>query len=211
MSARDRILGRLRTAAEAPGFAASGSAASARQPAPRAAGLQHDEPVARFIDRAGRLDSTVARVAELRAVPLVVASYLQRHGLPSALACWPAYAGLDWAAVGIRAEARPARADDRVGLTGCFAAIAETGTLMLCSGPETPAVTSLLPETHLAIVPAQRVVRSLEEGFARLRRELGQPPRAVNLVSGPSRTGDIEQTITLGAHGPYRVHLLVVG
>jgi len=78
------------------------------------------------------------------------------------------------------------------------------------SGAETPTASILLPETHVAIVSAQRVVAGMEDAFALLRRERRALPRAVNLVSGPSRTGDIEQTIVLGAHGPYRVHILVV-
>ena len=68
----------------------------------------------------------------------------------------------------------------------------------------------LLPETHIAVVPADRVVAHYEDGFKRIRSERGRLPRATNLVSGPSRTGDIEQTIVLGAHGPYRVHVILV-
>ena len=68
----------------------------------------------------------------------------------------------------------------------------------------------LLPETHVAVVAASQIVAHYEDAFARMREERGTPPRAMNLVSGPSRTGDIEQTIVLGAHGPYRVHLVLV-
>jgi L-lactate dehydrogenase complex protein LldG len=68
----------------------------------------------------------------------------------------------------------------------------------------------LLPETHIAVVSASRIVAGHEEAFALMRAERGQLPRAVNFISGPSRTGDIEQTIVLGAHGPYRVHAIVV-
>ena len=81
---------------------------------------------------------------------------------------------------------------------------------MLLSGRETPATVSLLPETHIAIVPAGRVVAGMEEAWALAKRELGELPRAANFISGPSRTGDIEQTIVLGAHGPYRVHIIIV-
>jgi L-lactate dehydrogenase complex protein LldG len=83
---------------------------------------------------------------------------------------------------------------------------------MLLSGPDTPASVSLLPETHIAIVPASRIVATMEDAFALLRAERpGALPRSVNFVSGPSRTGDIEQTIVLGAHGPCRVHIVIVG
>ena len=56
----------------------------------------------------------------------------------------------------------------------------------------------------------ERIVDGMEDAFALIRRERGALPRAVNLISGPSRTGDIEQTIVLGAHGPFRVHILIV-
>jgi L-lactate dehydrogenase complex protein LldG len=79
------------------------------------------------------------------------------------------------------------------------------------SGPQTPATVSLLPETHIALVDERRIVGTMEEAFALLRAEHGSLPRALNFISGPSRTGDIEQTIVLGAHGPRRVHLLVTG
>ncbi len=81
---------------------------------------------------------------------------------------------------------------------------------MLCAAPDHPATVSLLPETHIALVPASRIVPGMEEAWALARAELGTLPRAVNFISGPSRTGDIEQTIVLGAHGPYRVHLVMI-
>ena len=108
------------------------------------------------------------------------------------------------------ANSVPAEDKDLVGVTGAFCAIAETGTLMLLSGVETAASTSLLPETHIAIVDAARIVNGMEEAWALLRLEHQEMPRAVSFVSGPSRTADIEQTIVIGAHGPYRVHIVVV-
>lgn len=164
----------------------------------------------RFCQRAQAMSSTVDTLANLAQVPAAIARYLSAGSLPGKAVCWACYAPLEWAAAGLHVEARAAGADDLVGITGTFCAIAETGTLMLLSGAETAATTSLLPETHIAVVPASRIVAGMEEGFALLRAEHGALPRAVNFISGPSRTGDIEQTVVLGAHGPYRVHLLIV-
>jgi len=125
--------------------------------------------------------------------------------------CWPEFADLDWAQTGLIVEARPTMGDDRLGITGVFCAIAETGTLVVLSGADTPTATTLLPETHVAIVSVNRIVDTMEDAFALVRKDRGSVPRAINMISGPSRTGDIEQTIVLGAHGPFRVHILVVG
>jgi L-lactate dehydrogenase complex protein LldG len=108
-------------------------------------------------------------------------------------------------------ESRPTLGHDAIGITGCYCAIAETGTLVFVTGTGTPTATFLLPETHVAIVRVDQIVPAMEDAFARIRAEFGALPRAVNLVSGPSRTGDIEQTIVLGAHGPRRMHVVLVG
>jgi L-lactate dehydrogenase complex protein LldG len=165
------------------------------------------------------MESTVARIADVRELPRVVADYVAALDLPPALAaqkstqgvCWPEFAGLDWAGAGLAIEARPTTGDDRLGITGTFCAVAETGTLVVLSGADTPTATTLLPDTHIAVVEAARIVAGMEEAFARVRSERRAMPRAINFISGPSRTGDIEQTVVVGAHGPYRVHVVVVG
>lgn len=167
--------------------------------------------VARFRARSEALSSTVEEVTRLEDTPEAVARYLAAHNLPRAAVAWPQLAGLDWAGAGLQVDGRAARGDDLVGITGVFCAVAETGTLALLSGPGTPATASLLPETHVAVVPASRIVRGMEDAFDLVRVECGELPRAVNFISGPSRTGDIEQTLVLGAHGPYRVHIVIVG
>jgi len=169
------------------------------------------DPLARFRERALGLASTVDEVNALGSVPSAVARYLGAHTLPHSAVCWAELAGLDWRAAGIEIAVREARATDLVGITGAFCAIAETGTLMTVSGRDTPATVSLLPETHVAVVSRSRIVLGMEEAWQLLRDELGAPPRAVNFISGPSRTADIEQTVTLGAHGPYRVHIVLSG
>ncbi len=214
MSARANILARIRSAqgrgstarAEERDAVAQYIAAHPQGPRP-----QVDADIeARFRDRALNLATTMAEVKTLADIPAAVASYLRDLKLTPAAVCWPEFAGLDWAAQGMKVESRPACGDDLVGITGVFCALAETGTLMMCSGPDTPPAASLLPETHIAVVPRSRIVTGMEDGWALLRRERGALPRAVNFISGPSRTADIEQTVTLGAHGPYRVHLLLL-
>jgi len=173
--------------------------------------------VEHFVQRAADMASTVERLATREAIPAAVARYLDALVLPDLIAeqrshagvCWPEFADLDWGAAGLAIEPRPTTGNDRLGITGAFCAIAETGTLVVTSGADTPTATTLLPDTHVAVVRAERIVPGMEEAFA-LLRAAGPLPRAVNMISGPSRTGDIEQTIVLGAHGPYRVHVIVL-
>lgn len=215
MSAREDILGRLRAAL---GRTADNRAAALAEVAAllsaRAAGVRPPlatDLLARFRNESERMSSTIGEVASLHEVPAAVGHYLDAAGLPRRAVIWPRLAALEWSAAGVEVAARAVRDDDLVGITDCVCAIAETGTVMTCSTPASPAATSLLPETHIAIVPVSRLVAGMEEAWVRVRAEFGERlPRAVNLISGPSRTGDIEMTIVLGAHGPYRVHLLLV-
>jgi len=188
----------------------------ARHPAGPRPAIEGDLKL-RFRAMSERMSSTIDEVPHISDAPAAVARYLDAQGLPRQAVIWPTLTSLDWAGAGIAVESRPPRRDesqgaDPVGVTGCFCALAETGTLVLASGPQTHASTHLLPETHIALVPASRIVKGMEDAFALLRDERGGPdmlPRALNMVSGPSRTGDIELTIVLGAHGPYRVHVVL--
>ena len=217
MSSRDDILGRVRAGLHRnAGNAAAGrevmlAALSNRSQGPKPAfDATPQALLERFRIKSEVQASTVDIVAADADVPAAVARYLSDMKLPKTAVVQPALAALDWAGAGLTVEARGARDADLVGITGCFCAVAETGTLMMCSSPDTPAAVSLLPETHIAIVRASRIVPYMEDAWNLARAELGSLPRAVNFISGPSRTGDIEQTIVLGAHGPYRVHLVIV-
>lgn len=216
MSSREEILSRLRNRLGGARPRAGGQEAIAQALAQPEAGPRPRLPgeraalTERFIDKSIAQSSTVERIVSWSEAPVTVARFLSAQKLPPCAVIWPRLIDLDWASAGVSVFARGAEGSDAVGVTGCFCAIAETGTLMLCSSPETPATVSLLPETHIALVPVSRIVATMEDAFALARRELGRLPRAVNFVSGPSRTGDIEQTIVLGAHGPSRVHLILL-
>jgi len=212
MSARDEILQRVRAGlgkGDQDTRRAAAEAAMkhpARGPQPR---LDADL-VTRFASKAQYLASSVERVDSPAQAPVAVARYLLAQGLPPQAVVSGEVAGLDWREAGLEVAARVAVDADKTGISGCFCAIAETGTLLLLSGPQMPGSVSLLPETHVAIVPVGRIVATMEDAFALLRTEHCKLPRAVNFISGPSRTGDIQQTIVLGAHGPCRVHLILV-
>ena len=209
MSAREAILQRIRSA-QAHGVVPEVERIVANpvrgpQPAPVA------DLISRFAEQAKALSSEVLRIKHRREVPQVIAQYLAENNLGNHALCWPDFLELDWIAARIVVAAQAASEEDAVGITGVFCAIAETGTLMLLSGAHTPAATSLLPATHIAVLDSTRVVATMEDAWELLRRERGGLPRAVNFISGPSRTADIEQTVTLGAHGPARVLVVLVG
>jgi L-lactate dehydrogenase complex protein LldG len=213
-AARDRILGHVRAALGRTGplpaaVAETLHAYVAQHPAgPRP--RSDWELLVRFRERAVAAASTLDEVETVAAVPDAVARYLTRMSLPLRAVAWPSLGHMNWQGAGIDAQPRKASGTDAVGITGCFCAIAETGTLLQLSSRENPASTSLVPETHIAIVPRARIVTGMEDAWALLRTEHGTLPRAVNFISGPSRTADIEQTLVLGAHGPSRVHIVLV-
>ena len=221
-SAREAVLARVRAALGKEGDRSAAAAAASAYLAARAQGPRPTlagDLVEHFMRRATDMESTVERVGSLAQLPKAVARYVDALELDPALqahhsrqgVCWPELAGLDWESAGLGIEVRATQGQDRLAITGTFCAIAETGTLVITSGAASPTASALLPETHIAVVHAGRVVAGMEEAFALVRAEHRGMPRAVNLVSGPSRTGDIEQTIVVGAHGPFRVHIVVVG
>ncbi len=186
-----------------------------RGPVPARAQLDRRAQLDLFVVMATEAAAKVVRVQGMAAVPEAVSRYLKASNLPAEvrLAPDPELTALPWDGEGtLTVTAGPARPDDAVSLTGAFAGVAETGTLVLCSGPAGPTRLNFLPETHVVVLRTGRVVGPYEEAWDRLRAEFGAAglPRTVNFITGPSRTADIEQTIQLGAHGPRRLCILLV-
>jgi L-lactate dehydrogenase complex protein LldG len=187
-----------------------------------AAHQRHIIPKRGQLDLAGRIDlfthyaerefATVARLASYQEIPEAVVSYLAGQNIPPAIvvAAHPALQRVPF-------DKKPLL-DVRYGLSGpedlvsvqaAFAGIAETGTLMLPSGPTRPTSNNLLPDTAIVVLPVAYIVGCYEEAFDALR-DAGPMPRNVMMVTGPSRSADIEQTLELGAHGPRRLHILII-
>jgi L-lactate dehydrogenase complex protein LldG len=178
---------------------------------PARADLDLPGRIALFTSQAEAVQTSVQRLRGYARIPAGVVDYLRAKNLPMRLvmAADPALERLDWPTM---LEIRRGRAEDAdaVGLTTAFAGIAETGTLMLLSDRAHPTTLAFLPETSIVVLAADRVLRAYEDGLRLLREEQSALPRSINFVTGPSRSGDIEQTIQLGAHGPKRLLVLLV-
>ena len=219
-TARDEILGGIRRALWRGPLPADKAAeltervvAHRRNRIPaRAAALDRAARIDLFVAMAEEVQTTVARVSSEQDIPAEVARYLAAENLPAELAMAPdpGLEAIPWERRPLLQLRRgPAESGDAVSLTPCLAAVAETGTLLLVSGPDTPTTLNFLPDTHIVVLRAGQVVASYEDGWDLIRRRQ-EWPRTVNLITGPSRTGDIEQRIQLGAHGPRRLHVVLV-
>jgi L-lactate dehydrogenase complex protein LldG len=223
MSARDIVLGKVRRAlGTTTDDSVRKNAVAARLGAPKpntipARGqLDPEGRVALFKAKAEAVSATVERIASPDDVPLAVARYLRNYNLALKVRTGsdPAIESLPW-------EKEPhlerltgaSDGSDPVSFSHAFGGVAETGTLVLLSGLDNPTTLNFLPDTEIVMVSADDVAGDYETVFARIRERYGAGilPRTVNLITGPSRSADIEQTLILGAHGPRVLHILVVG
>jgi L-lactate utilization protein LutC len=167
------------------------------------------DPVDRFVVKMIEKSATVARLGSLAEVGPEVARFVRSLDAGKRLCVARALAAIEWPA-GFEVEFRAARREDETSVTPCFAAVAESGGIVTLSGADTPSTLNFVPDNHIVIVHAAQVVRHFEDAFAAWRASGRPMPRTLNIISGPSRTADIEQTIQLGAHGPRRLHVVLV-
>lgn len=157
---------------------------------------------------------SVDEVAGADDVPGAVASFLRSHNLPSAVrrGTDPRLDAMPWGRGTLEVKTGPSDGNDLAAVSHAFGAAAETGTLMLTSGADNPTTLNFLPDTHIVVVRAGDIAGDYETLWGRLREQYGAGtmPRTVNWITGPSRSADIEQTLILGAHGPRRLHVIVV-
>jgi L-lactate dehydrogenase complex protein LldG len=182
---------------------------------PARADIDEPDRLDLFLRKCGELAVTVDRLDSAEDAPEAVATWLKDRNLPTELKLSPAaeVADLPWdRAPMLDVRTGAAEIADQVSVTPAAAGIAETGTLVMASGEDTPATLNFVPDNHIVVLRRSQVVRAMEDAFALLRERFGEGelPRTVNLVSGPSRTGDVEQKIVMGAHGPRRLHILLI-
>jgi len=171
-----------------------------------------------FCEEASKVNASLARIAKRSDIPAEIGRFLGEKNLPSTikLAPDPAVSELDWSSQPLlETSIGPAAPSDSASISHAFAGVAETGTLMFLSGPHNPTTLNYLPPTHIALVQAADICGNYEQVWTRLRAEsdaLGQEfmPRTVSMITGPSRTADIDQTLLLGIHGPLHLHIVII-
>jgi L-lactate dehydrogenase complex protein LldG len=223
MNSKANVLSRLRTALQVPADdSARKAAVTARLKSapngviPARGQLPAKDQVALFLKMAEKVSVTVTRINSAAKAPAAVSEYLRSKNLPARLRMGQdkRLAAMPWAKEkNLDIKRGASDGSDEVCVSHAFGGIAESGTIMLVSGPENPTTLNFLPEHHVIVLNASDIEGDLETLIASLRETYGkgEMPRTVNLVTGPSRSGDIEQTILLGAHGPRAVHLVLVG
>jgi L-lactate dehydrogenase complex protein LldG len=171
--------------------------------------------LATFKAEAERAQASVTEVAEWGDAPAEIARFLRENNCPATLRMGddPRLAGMPWSQTALEIQHGPSDGRDVNAVSAAFAGIAETGTLALVSGPDNPTTLNFLADNHIVVLPREAIEADYEGVFGKLRGVYGKgaAPRTLNFITGPSRSADIEQTLLLGAHGPRRLHIVVVG
>lgn len=225
MTARDQILSKIKHNLDRPNDLEAQNAASQRIEAhqanliPARGQVSRDQLIDLFCAEATRINATIDRTNHFDNVPNAVGAYLREHQLPATIkiAPHPRLKDLDWQQkTSLMVADGRADGDDPVSVSLALGGVAETGTLVMASGPDTPTSLNFLPLDHIIVLDADDLAGDYEAVWAKLRAKAtaegkpGEMPRTVNWISGPSRTADIEQTLLLGAHGPQRLHIIIV-
>ncbi len=221
LSVRDAILANIRRSLNVTGAEAPRRMTVADRLAAAPAGVipergQGDAAMraATFKAEAERAQASVAEVDSAADVPGEIARFLRDGNLPALVRMGddPRLAAMPWSATALEIAHGPSDGHDLNAVSAAFAAVAESGTLALASGPDNPTTLNFLPDNHLVVVAASDIVADYETVWTKLRARYGKGvmPRTLNLITGPSRSADIEQTLLLGAHGPRRLHIVIV-
>lgn len=221
-SARDSILSRIRHAANARvhdeerrAVAENRLASTPKGIIPARGQLDGESRIALFRAMAEKANASVSRIASHDQLPEAVADWLRANNFPAEIRMGedPRLTGSGFDRTALTVRRGPSDGNDLNGLSHADGGIAETGTVYLTSGPANPTSLNFLPENHIVVVAAKDIVGDMEALWPTLRSRFGkgEMPRSVNFITGPSRSGDIEQTLLLGAHGPRALHIFVVG
>lgn len=168
-----------------------------------------------FCAMAIEVNATLDHLGTFAEIPQALARFIASHHLDLKVKIAPApdLQDLDWSKCGLAVEFGRTQGADLVALSRAMAGVAETGSLVMCSGPASPTTLCFLPDFHVVALKASEIKGDYETVWQDLRggqADIAFPPRTVHWITGPSRTADIEQTLLLGAHGPRSLHILLI-
>ena len=223
MSARDTLFASIRRSLGVTGAEEQRRAAVAERLAQHPRGvipargqLPPAERLKLFVQMVEAANGSAETLASADDVPAAVAALLRRHNLPMQIRRGddPRLAALPWESQR-QLEVTTGVSDGHqlAAVSHAFGGVAETGTLVMTSGTDNPTTLNFLPDTHIVVLNAKDIAGDYEAVWARIRDAFGVDalPRTINMITGPSRSADIAQILILGAHGPRRLHVLVVG
>jgi len=178
--------------------------------------LSPSERVAFFARAVVSANGTVAMLPSASEVPAAIADFLRGQNLPMQIRRGddPRLDAMPWGEERtLEVTIGPSDGHQLSAVSHAFAGVAETGTLVMLSGKDNPTTLNFLPDTHIVVIEASDIAGDYETVWQRVRETFGVDalPRAINMITGPSRSADIGQILILGAHGPRRLHVLVVG
>ena len=223
MSARDTLFASIRQSLGVSGEEPARRAAVAdrlqqhpRGVIPARGQLAPQERVKLFAEMVEAAAGSAAILPSADDVPSAVTALLRKHNLPMQVRRGDdaRLAALPWDRERtLEVSTGASDGHQLVSVSHAFAGVAETGTLVMASGTDNPTTLNFLPDTHIVVVDAKDIAGDYETVWARVRETYGIDalPRAINLITGPSRSADIAQILILGAHGPRRLHVLIVG
>lgn len=188
--------------------------ALARGPVPRPRNNKNNT-VEEFVAEATRADAEIIRLTSTNEIPSAVMGAVNKDGAVIRVAPHPVLKSLTWPQGSAEIKYGAAAPSDYAGVSLVKAGVAETGTLVLLSGLDSPVTINFLPDVHVVVLFADDIVPHYEDAWDMMRSDAGagksiNMPRTVNWITGPSRTADIEQSILLGAHGPRRLVILLI-
>ncbi len=159
-----------------------------------------------FVSMLQQVHGSCEILPKLEAVPDAVAGYLTKSAAPlhAVIAGDEKLTRLNWANIVV--EARVAEKSDHTSITLACAGIAESGSIVMLSSPQSPVTLNFLPEINIVILLEARLLATMEQFWPQIKTQ----PRAINFITGPSKTADIEQTLVYGAHGPKQLHVIIV-
>jgi L-lactate dehydrogenase complex protein LldG len=169
-----------------------------------------ESPLLRFIAKLEKVSATVTSIHSIHDLPNAVSEYLVQWNIKNRIvaASTPLLQNIQWQQ-GMTITHGCAHADDVTSLSVAYAGIAETGTLVVCSSHDTPTTLNFLPDNYICVIKQADIYPCMEDIWDLIRKQGQGMPRAINFITGPSRTADVEQTIQLGAHGPRRLHVII--